>query len=59
MANGLRRAIAAARATRKGTCPECGRSLTLRAEGRRVLPQHGPMTSRCPGSGKPAKAGSQ
>jgi hypothetical protein len=57
MGDGLKRAFAATRATRTGKCPACERVLTTRLNGSRVLVMsiHGPMDSRCPGSGKPPK----
>lgn len=56
MAEGLRRAAAVAKATRKGKCPVCGKTFTLRLQtaGPR-LPVHGPPGNRCLGQGRPPK----
>jgi hypothetical protein len=51
MGDGLNRARAAAKATRKGKCPVCGRTVTLRTVSGKV-PVHGPRNARCAGSGQ-------
>lgn len=54
MGDGLKRARAAAKAARRGTCPVCRRRPTVRlSDGK--LAVHGPRDARCPGSGQKPK----
>jgi hypothetical protein len=56
MAEGLRRAAAAAKATRTGKCPVCGKQVKLRMQAMKArVPLHGPPGNRCAGSGAEAK----
>jgi hypothetical protein len=51
MGDGLKRARTAARATRKGKCPACGKTVKLLLVTGRV-PLHGPKDAHCSGSGE-------
>lgn len=56
MGDGLKRARAAAKASRTGTCPVCLRPVKVSSAFGRILP-HGPVGNRCPGSGELPKKG--
>lgn len=51
MGEGLKRTSAAANASRTGTCPVCFRPVKVGMAFGRIL-SHGPVGSRCPGSGE-------
>ena len=56
MSDGLKRAGDAAKATRKGVCPVCEKTVTLLLVSGRVS-HHGPRSSPCAGSGEFPKEG--
>jgi len=61
MGEGLRRAAAAAKASRTVKCPACRKAIKLRVQAMEArVPVHGPLGNRCQGSGKaPGEGGTR